>query len=558
MKPRIKGQKDEAAEQIIARFERLKANRGQWDTIWQQIADYVQPRKSQINTRKTPGVDGYTDDIYNMTAIRSNQILASGQMDFLFAGRWFSYDAPPEIKDDEATKYFQACTEIAMRELARSNWNLEIHEMLLDRGCFGTSPLLCEEGKRSLLTFHKFDVGTFVIDEDHDGKVDTLIREWEFTARQAKQRFGRENLGPIVGKACDDPMKQDMKFRFIHSIYPREEGSYDPKKLDGPNKPIASCYVSVDDRAVVKESGYDEDPLAVSRFLKWGSEVYGYSPSIEALPTVRQVNFIEKNMDALAEIKAFPRVLIPENMQGDIDLAAGGVTTFDPNEPNAMPKEWGTQGEYNVGKERIEMKDKAIREAYHVELFQMLAQYEGPQMTAYEVGQRMAEKVTAFSPTFYRLQTEVTNPMLMRIFAILYRAGKFPPPPQSVMVPTAKGFAMAMPEVTLTSKLAMAIKAAENQAFGMMMQVLTPIAQLDPTILDNYDMDKVARGVGRNFAVPTDWERSPEDVDALRQGRAQAQQQAQVMEQMPGMAKAAKDISGASPEIRDQMMKGRA
>lgn len=552
--PRQAGVKDPLAEQLIARNDSLKSDRGTWDTLWQDIADYVQPRKSEITDRKTHDVAGFTDKLFNLTAIRSNQVLASGQMDYLFSGRWFSYDPPPEVKDDAAKAWYQACTEVTMRELARSNWNLEVHEMLLDRGGFGTAAILCEEGTRRLLNFVKFDVGTFSVCEDHEGIADTLIREFEMTARQAVQKFGEENLGPIVRKAAQDSAKCDRRFKFLHAIYPRDEGKYDPKKIDGPNKPIASCYVSIDDRCMVKEDGYFEQPHAVSRFLKWGAAPYGYSPSIEALPTVKQVNFIEKNMDALAEIKAFPRVLIPEGMEGDIDLTAGGATIFDPN--GARPEEWGTAGEYNIGKERIEMKDKAIREAYHVDLFEMLKNIER-QMTAFEVQQRLAEKVTAFSPTFYRLQVEVTNPILIRVFNLLFRAGKFPEPPPSVFVDAGEGMsAVAVPEVTLTSKLAMAIKAAENNAFNQMVALVAPIAQVDPSILDNYDMDKATRGIGRNLGVPTDWERSEDDVASLRESRAKAAEEARAAELAQAGAKAAKDASAASPAMQAALMGG--
>ena len=565
MKPTItntpkakQGAESSEAKRILARYDRLKADRGTWDTLWQQIADYVQPRKSAINTRKTEGVDGYTDNLFNLTAVRANQILASGQMDYLFSGRWFSFEPAPEIQDDDAKMYYQECSEIALRELARSNWNLEIHEALLDRGGFGTAALLLEEGKRSLLAFHKFDVGTFAIAEDHEGRVDTLMRDFELTARQAKQKFGEENLGPILAKACADPKKQDNKFKFVHSIHPREPGEYDAKKFDPENKPIASCYVSVDDKCVVLESGYDEDPIAVSRFLKWGQQPYGYSPSIEALPTIRQVNFIEMNMDALAEIAAFPRILVPDSMEGDIDLHAGGATTFDPNNPNAMPKEWGTSGRYDIGRERIEMKDKAIREAYHVDLFQMLQQIER-QMTAYEVSQRLAEKVTAFSPTFYRLQTEVTNPILLRIFNILHRAGKFPEPPPSVLREQRPGeMALVLPEVTLTSKLALAIKAAENQSLGQVMSILGGLAQISPgaaeQAAENYDFDVIARESARNAGLPSNWIMTEDKRDSMRQAKAEAQQQAMAAEAAPGMARAAKDISQASPKVQKQLM----
>lgn len=560
--PRIKGTQHNEALEIIQRYDRLKADRGTWDTLWQQIADYIQPRKSAINTRKTEGVDGYTDNLFNLTAVRANQILASGQMDYLFSGNWFSYSPPSEITDDDAKTYYQTCTETAKRELLRSNWNLEVHEMLLDRGCFGTAALLLEEGKRGGLVFHKFDVGTFAIVEDHEGRVDTLIREFELTARQAKQKFGADNLGPILTKAVSDPKKCDMKFKFLHSVHPREDEDRDPSKMDPENKPIASCYVSVDDKCMVLETGYDEDPLAVSRFLKWGQQPYGYSPSIEALPTIRQVNFIEMNMDALAEIAAFPRILVPDSMEGDIDLASGGATTFDPNNPNAMPKEWGTNGRYDIGKDRVEMKDKAINDAFHVEFFQMLQNIER-QMTAYEVAQRLAEKVTAFSPTFYRLQTEVTNPLLLRVFNMLHRAGKFPEPPESVLRPRSQkpgDVALVLPEVTLTSKLALAIKAAENQSLGQVMTILAGLAQISPGAAEqaaqNYDFDVIARESGRNAGLPASWIMTEEKRDAIRQAQAQAAQEAQAAAAAPGMAKAAKDISDSSPKIQKQVLGG--
>lgn len=544
--------KETRAEDILSRYDRLKAERSSWDTLWQDISNYVQPRMSQVTDTKTPDVVGYTDGLYNLTAVHANQILASGQMDYLFSGRWFSFDPRPEIENDDAKAYFAKCTDIVHKELARSNWTLIIHEMLLDRGGFGTASIMCEEGTRTALTFKKFDIGTYVVDEDHEGNVDTIIREFKLTARQAMKMFGEAKLTPKLKKAAFDPKKQDQKFTFINSIEPRSD--YNRQMKDGPNKPIASCYVCREDRAVVHEGGYDEQAFAVSRYLRWGSAYYGYCPSIEALPTAKQVNFIEKNMDALAEQMAFPRVLVPDDKADDLDLAAGGVTTFDPNRPDSMPREWMTSGRYDVGKDRIEMKEEAIKQAYHVDLFQMLQQIER-QMTAYEVQQRLAEKVTAFSPTFYRLQTEVTNPILTRIFSIMFRAGRFPEPPSSVFVPNDEGtYSMALPDVTLTSKLALAIKAAEINAFAQMLQILAGVIEVFPDAMDNYDLDKATIGVGRNLSVPQEWERSADERDAMRAARQQALAQQQAVDQAQGAARAAKDFSGASPDVKQAMM----
>jgi hypothetical protein len=535
---------DSSAERDIQRFQTAKAERGTWDTTWQQIADYVMPRKSQINTTKTPAVEGYTDNLFNTEAIRANQVLAAGQKDYLFSGRWFSFEAPDRLAEDDAVKrYFSKCTEIALKALAKSNFMLCVHEMLLDRGAFGIGTLYSEIDQKGNLRFHTDDVGTFCVYEGEDGLVDTVIREFELTPRQAATKFGVENLGPKLLKALNDEKCRTKPFKFIHTVEPRYE--YNEGRKDPESKPIASRYVCVEDKKMVQEGGYEEMPYCVSRYLKWGKSPYGYSPSIEALPTIRQVNFIEKSMDALAEIKAFPRVLVPAGMDGVIDLMAGGVTTFDPNNPNAMPREWGYNGEYNIGLERIEKKNDAIKKAYHVDLFMMLQSIER-QMTAYEVSQRMAEKVAAFSPTFYRMQVELFTPLMNRVFSLLFRNEDFPEPPESLFVAVGNGaYSAALPEISLNGKLAMYIKEMENQGFLKTIEILAPIAQLRPDIMDNYNLDIITRGIGRNNGVPVAWENSEEDRDDIRAQREQAMQQQQALANAQALGGVAKDLSSS-------------
>jgi hypothetical protein len=554
--------KDELAEQLLARHNALKAERSTWDTLWQQIADYVMPRKSQVTTKKTEGIEGFTDDIYDMTVIRANMTLAAGQLNYVTPAtdRWFAFEAPEELKaqgGDEAGRWYQACTEIAFRELARSNFYLEIHELFLDRGAFGTSIIFAEEGKRVTLNFQNWEVGTYSIAEDDEGVVDTVFREFELTCRQAVQKFGIENVGEQCAKCYEDKkgVGLDRKFTFVHAVFPRADSDRMPGKQDGPNKAIASVYISVADKCCVRVGGYDEAPAAVSRFLKWGKTPYGYSPSIEALPTVKQVNFIEKQMDALAELAAFPRILIPDGLEGDVDLRSGGVTVFDPNNPNGVPKEWATQGRYDVGLQRVEAKQRQIEEAFHVTLFKMFAERE-KQMTAREVIERVQEKLVQFSPTFARMTTELLNPLLERVFGILFRAGKFPDPPEAVFVATPDGVSLPLPQVSYTSKIALAIKALENQSFLQFVEVVAPLVQVDPTVMDAINTDKAMKGLARNLSLPIDWMRTDEEIAAIRQQRQEAAEAQAGAEQAKLVAGAAKDASQADPAMKKLALAG--
>jgi hypothetical protein len=317
-------------------------------------------------------------------------------------------------------------------------------------------------------------------------------------------------------------------------VYPRGPGEIELGKRDAPNKPFASVYVEKASKHVLMVSGFDEQPFFVTRYLQWKNcESYGYSPSWTALPEARQLNFLEKQLDSLAELSAFPRVLIPAGFDQDIDLRAAGVTYFDPNNPNALPREWGTTGRYDIGMSRAEQRRNAINEAFHVDLFKMFAMLE-KQMTAREVAERSAEKLIQFSPTFARMTTELFNPMLKRVFALLARQGKFPPPPQQLVMIGA----IPEPEVHYSSRIALAIRQLENAAFIRTSEMLLPYAQIKPEMLDNYDFDEISRDMARNDGLPARWLMDEEMVAQQRAQRAQAAQQAMQAEQLEQTASA--------------------
>ena len=67
----------ERADEIVRRWDKLDGDRGNFKTQWQEIADYMIPRKASIVTQSSPGAKR-TSKIYDGTAIRSLRILANG------------------------------------------------------------------------------------------------------------------------------------------------------------------------------------------------------------------------------------------------------------------------------------------------------------------------------------------------------------------------------------------------------------------------------------------------------------------------------------------------
>lgn len=541
---------------LLERYATLLAKRQEIDADVQSILSYVQPQKANILKKSSPNVAATTAGLYDMTANHANLVLAAGLMSTATptSSRWAQLQYPGRNINGrplgpQAKKWYQEATEEVMDEIARSNFYTELHEGHLDRSSAGTSFVFMDEGKRSFFNFSAIPFGEYVIAEDAEGQVDTVFREYEMSARNAAAEFGLENLPDTIKEAATK--KPDSMFCFVHFIGPRLE--YDASKQDGQNKPVASCYIAKEAEKIVRESGFDEFPGAVSRYLKWPGTVYGFGPGFVTLPTERQVNFIERQLDALAEKAAFPPVLIPSNLYGQVDSRAAGQTIFDENFPQALPREWQQTGRYDIGKDRVAEKQKFIRDAFHNDLFQMFGQIERD-MTAFEAMQRASEKLDLISPAFTRLSWEMLSPIIMRGFRMKLRAGQLGTPPEELVVRLAGNrAALREPKVVYVSKLALAIKSAENRAFLELQQIFAGVVPLKPDVLDNVDLDKAIRGVAENLSLPTAWIADPADVAAMRQERAEAAQAAAAAQNAPAMARAAKDVDSISADGKNRL-----
>lgn len=554
-------QGESLAIEIIERNNQLKAERNIWDTTWQDLANYIMPRKSQITERKTEGVDGYTQDLYSSVAIDSNFTLAAGQLNYMTPAneKWGRFEPPNDQRDnDEAKRWYSQCTDIALDFVKRSNFYQEVHECYLNRGAFGTANLMCEEGKsENPLIFKAHDTGSYSIEENEHGLVDVWFLEFPLTCRNAVKKYGIENCGKTLREAYekDSGKHRSKKFNFIYAVFPREDSERLLDRMDGENMPIAAVTVCIEDKHVTRNSGFYEFPGGISRYLKWGNAAYGYCPSIQALPTIKQLNFIEKQMDALAELAAFPRFFIPSGYEGEVDLRPSGATIIKSQDlaSGATPKEWMTGGRYDIGKDRANDKVKAIQDAFHVDLFNALAVREKT-MTATEVLEIVAEKLVLFSPTFARVVTELLNPIMRRVFSILLRMGKFPEVPESVIVyRDGVNGEIPDPSIVYVSKIALATKAIENRSWGQFMQVLVGMLQLDPSVLDRFNFDRVLVDIADNLGLPADWSYSDSEVAQKQMEQAQKQQAADALAALESGSQSAKNLGQVPPDAAAKM-----
>jgi hypothetical protein len=237
-------------------------------------------------------------------------------------------------------------------------------------------------------------------------------------------------------------------------------------------------------------------------------------------------------------------------LAGQADFRAGGNTVFDENTPGAVPQFMQLTARLDGMQWRVDKKEKSVRDAFHNDLFQMFSQIDSSaRMTQIEVMQRAGEKLEQFSPAFTSWDTEVLTPLMRRAFSICFRAGLFGEPPADAFV----NGSLVMPKFAYSSKLSLALKSLDNRALIDAVNVLLPMAQVDPTVMDRVNLDGSTKMVLENFGVPPKCIRRDEEVAMIQQQRAEQQQAMAQMAALEQGSKAAANLGKAPQEMRDSM-----
>ena len=529
-------------EYIKKRLDRLGQERGTWEVNWQEILDYVMPRKADVVTLRTRG-EKRTEVLFDSTAITANNLLAASLQGTLTSPSlpWFSIKLrDEELNEDRDVQLWLEDTARRMYDtFNETNFNTEVHEMYLDLCSIGTAALFVEEGSRGFDTdgihFNCLHIAEYYIQESIDGKVDTLYRKYKLTARQAVQEFGFDNVGEKIQTASKE--RPDHKFNFIHAVEPTADYERSTGKSATKLK-FHSCHVCEEDKMVVRTGGYNEFPYLVPRWSKATGEIFGRSPSFNALPDIKTLNkAVEIGLKAWAKAIDPPLLVQDDGVIGRVRMTPAGITVIR-NDGAVKPLQIGTNWQITDLKEN--QLRTAIRQAYYSDQLQL---QEGPQMTATEVQVRYELMQRLLGPTLGRFQSEFLNPLIERVFGIMYRAGALLKEPDII-----QGTKI---DVEYLGPLARSQRMEESVAIERLYSLAMNIAQIDPAIMDNIDHDEAVRLRGKLLGVPKTVLRGKDDVDNMRTMRAEQAQMAQMAQEQQALGKAQKDQAQAAKILAD-------
>ncbi len=457
------------------------------------------------------------------------------------------------MKDRQSRLWFESTvrTLFRMRYAANANFSAQNYNNWQSLGAFGNATMYVDSfdgrwhgGERGL-RYRAVPLGETFYGENHQGKVDRLIRWFRLTAYQAVQNWGLdalpENLRPALEQSNPWP------YQFLHVVKPQHD--YDPERLDAKGLPFASYYVSIEGNCLMQpEGGYRVFPFAVSRYDQTPNEAYGRGPAQIVLPALKTLN-AEKRMFLKSGHRAADPVLLLAD-DGLIDfslrpgaLNKGGVTADGKQLVHILPTGGIQITEKMMGEER-----GLIDDTFLVSLFKVLTEH--PNMTATQVIELVNEKGMLVAPTLGRQHSEYVGQMVEREMDLASSMGALDPMPPRLR--EARGNY----KVTDTSPLAKAAKS--NEAAGLFRYVDSVRETIaitgDPAPLDRINWDVAGPAIMDITGVPETWRYDDRQVAEVRKARAKVQAQKQQIEAMPGQAALmnarAKTAKVAGPEMQ--------
>lgn len=500
------------AQAIIKRFDMQYSKDGNWRSLWQEAADFVLPRVSNILTTQTSG-QKLTAKLYDAAGIKAHDDLSSALASSMsnMSIRWFNFKLRQRDLNDmnEVKIWLESCEDVVYDALAQSNFAAEMNELWELLVAFGSASIYVEErhgnhGPFNGLLFKTRSIGSYVVFENSEGTIDTLYAKFKMSLRALVQEFGVEALSE---KSRDEYAKNpDCMIDVIHAIYPGD-GKYQGHKYVG-------CYVEYAQKHQIRCDGYFEFPSPVIRWKKDSDEVWGRGPTQLALPDIKTLNTaVRLRLKQWAKMVDPPMLQLDDSVIGQTQLKAGSLITARTKDA-LTPLVTNARIDFAIQQEeRLENK---IRNTYYADRISLPnKQY----MTAYEVAALREQMQSLLGPTAGRIEHEGLTPILTRVFGLLYRAGEIPPPPQSVLESSNPTI-----DIQYEGPLAKAQRSSQLTAVQNTLNVIAPLVQLDPEVADVFDFDETARGVATYNGLPARFLRDDAKIQQRRQQRAQAQQ----------------------------------
>lgn len=545
----------------MVRLGQLKTERSPYDSHWAELDRHILPRSARFFTtdRNRNDRSAY-NKIYDNTATRSVDVLSAGVMSHLSnpASQWFRLvPANPDLRDNHAARlWLDEVEERMLMIFSRSNVYRVLPTLYEDLGVYGTAASLVLGDFDNLIHMYPLSIGEYYLQQDNQGRITTVYREFQRTVIETVKEFGYENVSPTVRDAYNN-RSLEQPVQLLHVIEPRADQDRNLTSKLAVDMPWRSIYLEkTDNNTILRESGFDRLPLIAPRWDVRGADTYGTkSPGMIALGDIMQLQHEQLRKGQGIDYQTKPPLQVPHALKDKVaNRLPGGLNFYEPGAILPFDQVTPHGGIRNAFEVQLDLSHLLldiedcrgrIRSAFHHDTFMLLATLQRGQMTLGEVLERKSEGLMQLGPVVGRATNELHTPLIDITFNRMADAQMLPDAP-----PELQGQELT---VEFQSVLAQAQKAARVSAIQTYVGDVLGVAQVVPQVTDKVNWDEWAEVTGDMRGVPAELMVEDEDVQAVRDARAQRDAAVEQTALAKEQAGAVKDLAQA-PANNDSVL----
>lgn len=519
-----------------------------WMLNWSDLAQYILPRRSIWLTQSSGGFPSpnnmlrgreINSAIADPTATYAVRVCSAGLMSGLASPSrpWFKIVTPlKQAKIDSAARAWMDETEDRIYTvLAGSNFYDAFAQECEDLTVFGTGPNIIYEDEQDMIRCYTPAVGEYFLASSATNRVDTIYRAFNMTNYEMVDFFGLENCPQTVRDAWTQKGSQLSVERIVcHAIEPNfSVGDNNAGVVPGKFtwREVYWLWGTADEQPL-SVRGFFDRPFTAARWSTQSNDAYGRSVCMEVLPDILQLQVMTRRMAEAIEKQVRPPLLASMELKNQPASGLPGHVTYVTDPTNGMRPMYTVTPDIKAMAENIAIISQRIQRGLFNDLFLMLEQDPKNEKTAYEIAQKMQEKLQVIGPVIENILAESLKPKLKRVFAICQRKGIINPPP-----PSLQGVPL---DVEFVSMLALAQKGAATGGIERLIALAGNMVAVYPQVKDNIDPDAVIREMNDLLGNPS---KILNGMDIVMQIRKQAAQKQADQEKMVAMQHSAQTAS---------------
>ena len=262
-------------------------------------------------------------------------------------------------------------------------------------------------------------------------------------------------------------------------------------------------------------------PVATARWDYNKNDYYGSSMAIKALTDVRYLQTMEKQVLRQAQLAINPIIVMPYDNTAMSDglifnTEPGGVIEYRPpiDGSTAIPQVLQISGDIQMGQYYIDKTEQAISANFFLDVRQFALQA-GQQTTATQINAGGSEKLDIILGMIVSIINDFVKPLVERTVQLLFDAGKLEN--------------MQQEEYDIEVHSSLLVKAREIRARRSLtaFDTVAQISQMDPSVMDNIDMDELTRDFVLKSQLPSAAIKSKAQVAKSRNAAVEQQQESQ-------------------------------